>query len=188
MHDEASCRSGKTRIGGQSRRPRCRGKLRTECHAQRRGILSPHDGHRDLAHAVLRLRLSGHPIHHWHEDWKPFSFERALRLRQMAITAATQAIMEDRIARASHTRPQRVPLEELTPGTSEVEFHREDQDGFGWRGPANLLKLQDNLQARPFGKSVLRRRKSVLEYAFSERPKKSVTPAPLDSVLSKKCT
>ena len=39
-----------------------------------------------------------------------------------------------------------------------------------------------------FRKSVLRRRKSVLEYAFSERPKKSVTPAPLDSVLSKKCT
>ena len=87
---------------------------------------------------------------------KPSTFERALRLRQMALTAATQSIMEDRIARASHTRPQRIPLEDLKPGTSEVEFHREDQDGFGWRGPANLLKLQENgsaiveYQGRPY--------------------------------------
>ena len=86
----------------------------------------------------------------------PSLFERALRLRQMALTAATQSIMEDRIARASHTRPQRVPLEDLKPGVSEVEFHREDQDGFGWRGPANLLKLQENgsaiveYQGRPY--------------------------------------
>ena len=74
----------------------------------------------------------------------------------MAITAATQSIMENRIARAGHTRPQRVPLDELQPGTSEVEFHREDADGFGWRGPALLLKLNENgsaiveYQGRPY--------------------------------------
>ena len=71
-------------------------------------------------------------------------FERALRLRQIALTAATQAIVENRIVRAQHTRPQRVATEELKPGVSEVEFHREDADGFGWRGPASLLKLQNN--------------------------------------------
>eukprot|EP00439_Symbiodinium_sp_Y106_P004476 s9466_g1.t1 len=86
----------------------------------------------------------------------PSVYERALRLRQMAITAATQSIMENRIARAGHTRPQRVPLDELQPGTSEVEFHREDADGFGWRGPALLLKLNENgsaiveYQGRPY--------------------------------------
>ena len=86
----------------------------------------------------------------------PSIYERALRLRQMAITAASQSIMENRIARAGHTRPQRVPLEELQAGTSEVEFHREDADGFGWRGPALLLKLNDNgsaiveYQGRPY--------------------------------------
>ncbi|OLQ14518.1 hypothetical protein AK812_SmicGene1358 [Symbiodinium microadriaticum] len=83
-------------------------------------------------------------------------YERALRLRQLALTAATQSIMENRIARASHTRPQRTPLEDLKSGVSEVEFHREDADGFGWRGPARLLKLQDNgsaiveYQGRPY--------------------------------------
>ena len=83
-------------------------------------------------------------------------YERALRLRQLALTAATQSIVETRVARASHARPQRVPLEDLQAGTSEVEFHREDADGFGWRGPASLLKLQDNgsaiveYQGRPY--------------------------------------
>ncbi|CAE7229802.1 RE1, partial [Symbiodinium sp. CCMP2456] len=86
----------------------------------------------------------------------PSVYERALRLRQMAITAASQSIMENRIARAGHTRPQRVPLDELQAGTSEVEFHREDADGFGWRGPALLLKLNENgsaiveYQGRPY--------------------------------------
>ena len=86
----------------------------------------------------------------------PSVYERALRLRQMAITAASQSIIENRISRAGHTRPQRVPLDELQAGTSEVEFHREDADGFGWRGPALLLKLNENgsaiveYQGRPY--------------------------------------
>ena len=87
---------------------------------------------------------------------RPTVFETALRLRQIALTAATQSIMEDRIARAGHTRPQRVQTESLKPGVSEIEFHREDADGLGWRGPGLLLKLQDNgsaiveYQGRPY--------------------------------------
>ena len=83
-------------------------------------------------------------------------FENALRLRQIALAAAAQAITEDRIARAAHTRPQRVETENMQPGVTEIEFHREDADGLGWRGPGLLLKLQDNgsaiieYQGRPY--------------------------------------
>ena len=86
----------------------------------------------------------------------PTIYERALRLRQLALTAAAQAIAEDRIARAGHTRPQRLPTEDMKPGVTEIEFHREDADGLGWRGPGLLLKLQDNgsaiveYQGRPY--------------------------------------
>ena len=86
----------------------------------------------------------------------PTVFETALRLRQIALTSATQSIIEDRIARAGHTRPQRVQTESLKPGVSEIEFHREDADGLGWRGPGLLLKLQENgsaiveYQGRPY--------------------------------------
>ena len=86
----------------------------------------------------------------------PTVYERALRLRQLALTAAAQSIAEDRIARASHTRPQRLPVENMKPGVTEIEFHREDADGLGWRGPGLLLKLQDNgsaiveYQGRPY--------------------------------------
>ena len=86
----------------------------------------------------------------------PTVYERALRLRQLALTAATQAIVENRIARAGHTRQHRAPLEDMKPGVTEIEFHREDADGLGWRGPALLLKLQDNgsgiveYQGRPY--------------------------------------
>ena len=75
---------------------------------------------------------------------RPSVFENALRLRQIALAAAAQAIAEDRIARAGHTRPQRLPSENMQPGVTEIEFHREDADGLGWRGPGLLLKLQDN--------------------------------------------
>ncbi|CAE7272753.1 RE1 [Symbiodinium natans] len=86
----------------------------------------------------------------------PTVYERALRLRQLALTAAAQSIAEDRIARAGHTRPQRLPIENMQPGVTEIEFHREDADGLGWRGPGLLLKLQDNgsaiveYQGRPY--------------------------------------
>ena len=87
---------------------------------------------------------------------RPSVFENALRLRQIALAAASQAITEDRIARAGHTRPQRLPTENMQPGVTEIEFHREDADGLGWRGPGLLLKLQDNgsaiieYQGRPY--------------------------------------
>ena len=44
----------------------------------------------------------------------------------------------------------------MQPGVTEIEFHREDADGYGWRGPGLLLKLQDNgsaiveYQGRPY--------------------------------------
>ena len=61
-----------------------------------------------------------------------------------ALTAAAQSIVEDRVARAGHTRPQRLPTEDMKPGVTEIEFHREDADGLGWHGPGLLLKLQEN--------------------------------------------
>ena len=71
-------------------------------------------------------------------------FERALRLRQLAMTAATQSIMESRIARAAKTRPQQFDLTNFKPGITEVEFHREGADDYGWRGPATLLKISED--------------------------------------------
>ncbi|CAE7665697.1 unnamed protein product [Symbiodinium sp. CCMP2592] len=90
------------------------------------------------------------------DQTNPTVFEKALRLRQLALTAAAQSIAENRIARAGHTRPQRLPKEDMKPGITEIEFHREDADGYGWRGPGLLLKLQDNgsaiveYQGRPY--------------------------------------
>ena len=71
-------------------------------------------------------------------------FERALRLRQLAMTAATQSIMESRIARAAKTRPQQFDLTNFKPGITEVEFHREGAGDYGWRGPATLLKISED--------------------------------------------
>ena len=75
---------------------------------------------------------------------RPNVFENALRLRQISLSTAAQAITENRILRAGHTRPQRLPTESMQPGVTEIELHREDADGLGWRGPGLLLKLQDN--------------------------------------------
>ena len=71
-------------------------------------------------------------------------FERALRLRQLAMTAATQSIMESRIARAAKTRPQQLDLTNFKPGITEVELHREGADDYRWRGPATLLKISED--------------------------------------------
>lgn len=68
-------------------------------------------------------------------------FERAMRIRQSALAQAQQAVVEDRVARASRTRPHQLDLSALTAGTSEVEFFREVKDDPGWRGPALLLRL-----------------------------------------------
>ena len=58
-------------------------------------------------------------------------------------TASTSTLLEDRKARAGRTRPQRTDLAKLTPGTSQVEIFRDD-GAHGWRGPAELLKLNED--------------------------------------------
>ena len=68
-------------------------------------------------------------------------FERAVRIRQTALAQPQQAVVEDRVARASRTRPHQLDLSTLTAGTSEVEFYREVKNDPGWRGPALLLRL-----------------------------------------------
>ena len=63
-----------------------------------------------------------------------------MRLRQIALNAVQQAIQEDRLARASHTRPHQLDLSQLVPGTTTVDLHR---DGT-WRGPAVLLEVDQS--------------------------------------------
>jgi hypothetical protein len=84
------------------------------------------------------------------------AFERALRLRQVALQAVQAAILESRIARANRSRPQQLELGSLVAGTSKVEIFRDDGGGYGWRGPATVLKINDHgtaiveFQGRPY--------------------------------------
>ena len=71
-------------------------------------------------------------------------FERALRIRQTSLAQAQQAIAEDRVARAARTRPHQLDVQSLVAGTSEVEFYREVKKDPGWRGPALLLRLDND--------------------------------------------
>ena len=68
-------------------------------------------------------------------------FERALRVRQTSMSCIQQAIAEDRVARASRTRTHQLDLGKLVPGTSQVDIYREVAGDVGWRGPAELLKV-----------------------------------------------
>ncbi|CAE7420861.1 RE2 [Symbiodinium natans] len=68
-------------------------------------------------------------------------FEKALRIRQLAMSMVHKAVAEDRIARANRTRPHNLDVGTMVPGTSRVDFHREVAGDVGWRGPATLLKL-----------------------------------------------
>ena len=84
-------------------------------------------------------------------------FEKALRIRQMSLSMVQRAVAEDRIARANRTRTQQLALEELIPGVTRVDFHRETQGDLGWRGPAELLKVNKDegtailsYQGRPY--------------------------------------
>ena len=84
-------------------------------------------------------------------------FEKALRIRQMSLSMVQRAVAEDRIARANRTRPQQLALEEMVPGVTRVDFHRETQGDLGWRGPAELLKVNKeegtailSYQGRPY--------------------------------------
>lgn len=69
------------------------------------------------------------------------TFEKALRVRQAALSQVHQAVAEDRVARASRSRSHQLEISQLVPGTSEVEFHRDVPGDPGWRGPALLLRL-----------------------------------------------
>ena len=71
------------------------------------------------------------------------SFEKSLRLRQIALQSAQAAILESRIARANRSRPQRLAVEDIIPGTTKVEIFREDGSGQGWRGPATVLQINE---------------------------------------------
>ncbi|CAE7218696.1 unnamed protein product [Symbiodinium sp. CCMP2592] len=68
-------------------------------------------------------------------------FERALRVRQIAMACIQQAISEDRVARANRTRTNQLDIGSLVPGTSSVDIYREVAGDVGWRGPAELLKI-----------------------------------------------
>ena len=63
-------------------------------------------------------------------------FERALRVRQLAMSCVQQAIAEDRVARAGRTRTNQLDLSKLVAGTTQVDIYRD-----GWRGPAELLRI-----------------------------------------------
>ena len=90
-------------------------------------------------------------------------FERAIRVRQLALSMVHQAIAEDRVARANKTRPQQLRLGELKPSVSLIDFYREYQGDVGWRGPAELLRLSQtegtaiiSYQGRPYLVSLRR--------------------------------
>ena len=70
------------------------------------------------------------------------TFERAARLRQIAMSSAHASIVEDRIVRAGRTRPQRVDTSCMVPGTTQVEIFREDPSnaGHGWRGTCSTIR------------------------------------------------
>ena len=83
-------------------------------------------------------------------------FERAVRLRQIALQAAQASILEDRIVRAGRTRPEKLDIFGLIAGSTQVEIFRDDGH-YGWRGPALLLKINDadgtcivEYQGRPY--------------------------------------
>jgi hypothetical protein len=58
------------------------------------------------------------------------AFARSVRLRQIALQASQAAILESRIAKANRSRPQQLPVAEMTPGTTKVEIFRDDGGGY----------------------------------------------------------
>ena len=54
-------------------------------------------------------------------------FETALRLRQIALTSATQSITGAQIVRAGRTRPQQLEVTSFKPGVTEVDFTEKEQ-------------------------------------------------------------
>ena len=66
----------------------------------------------------------------------PDPWETTLRLRMMAKSNIIRGIVEERIAKANHSRPQKQSLEDLKVGSS-VDLYRapDRKDQEGWRGP-----------------------------------------------------
>ena len=84
------------------------------------------------------------------------NLEQAARLRQIALQSAQASILEDRVTRASRSRPEKVDLSQMVVGSTTVEIYREDGN-HGWRGPALLLKVNESegsciveYQGRPY--------------------------------------
>ena len=103
--------------------------------------------------------------------------ERALRIRQLALSMVHRAVAEDRIARANRARTHKLKTEEFIPGATMVDFHREVQGDIGWRGPAELLKIDRgegtaviSYQGRPYLASLrhLRHHQAGVFVTFSE--------------------
>ena len=104
-------------------------------------------------------------------------FERALRIRQLALSMVHRAVAEDRVARANRTRTHQLKIDEFVPGTTMVDFHREVQGDVGWRGPAELLKIDRaegtaiiSYQGRPYLVSLrhIRHHQAGVFVSFSE--------------------
>ena len=71
--------------------------------------------------------------------------------------AIQQAIAEDRVARANRTRTHQLDMSAMVPGTASVDIYREVAGDVGWRGPAELLKIDSQegnaimqYQGRPY--------------------------------------
>ena len=84
-------------------------------------------------------------------------FERALRIRQTSMSCIQQAIAEDRVSRANRTRTHQLDMSTMVPGTTQVDIFREVAGDVGWRGPAELLKIDSSegnaivqYQGRPY--------------------------------------
>ena len=77
------------------------------------------------------------------KETNPGVFGHALRLRMIASTAIQRSIMEDRLARAQHVRPQQHDIKDFIPRVTAVDLYRQPaQKGeSGWRGPADLLDI-----------------------------------------------
>ena len=124
-----------------------------EAEADRQGFeLGPHELAREgsMAHNQTLMAVFGMLPRPFYQEDGPFitaeegalqtdvtPFEKALRIRQLALSTVPRSIAEDCIARANRTRTH----QRRTGGLTRVDFHREVQGDVGWRGPAELLKL-----------------------------------------------
>ena len=102
-------------------------------------------------------------------------FEKALRVRQLSLSAVQQAIVEDRTARANRTRIHRLLFQ------TEVDLYREVQGDVGWRGPALLLKLDADEgvanRGRPYLVAIRHIRPHAQIYNVEQRSLKLSEPA-----------